>query len=358
MKPKSWLKIVFVLSFGAVFSLAALNYIVDPYQVFESNIFKHPLQLNKRYLKVNHLKENPAKYDSYLLGSSRIGTTEPQIIEQYIPGSNFYNLTVSLGSMLDNIMLVKHLIKNNYQVDNLYMQIDVNSMAIYKQGKSDYQRKYPPYLTARDDFEFYFEYLTIFPFKNIKGKIEVNLNKAKRERRPQNDLFNTGCFFLPYQDSLILIDPEGYISNESTFNTVKIERKVKGVFMEETINALKVLKDTCDSHNINLIPFITPHNHNMLNTFDKDDYLKFLHSISEVVGYWDFSGYNSVTLDNKNYYEHSHYRSNVSKMIAARIFSDTLIEVPDDFGVFITSENIEEHLRTKNIEVDNNDLSY
>lgn len=358
MEEKRWLKIVFTLSLGAVFLLAALNYLVDPYQVFGSDYLKHPLQLNKRYLKVKHLEQNPAQYNSYLLGSSRIGTTEPEVIEQYIPNSKFYNLTVSLGSILDNIMLIKHLLRLEHEVKNLYMQIDVNSMAIYKQGKSDYQRKYPPSLTKRDEFEFYFEYLTIFPLENIKGKIAINLNETDRLKRPVNDIEETGCFFLPYQDSLIAQDPAKYIANEVTFNHLAPERKVTGVHIEETIRALRVIKELCDENNINLIPFVTPHNHNMLNTFNSEDYLYFLSEIATVLPYWDFSGYNSITKDNRNYYEHSHYRANVAKLIAARIFNDSTIVVPEDFGKKVDLKNLNIHLKEREEEIRLNDLSY
>lgn len=358
MQEKRWLKIVFTLSLGAVFLLAALNYLVDPYEVFRSNYLKHPLQLNKRYLKVKHLEENPTKYDSYLLGSSRIGTTQPEVVEQYLPNSNFYNLTVSLGSILDNIMLIKHLLKIEHEVKNLYMQIDINAMLIYKQGKSDYQRKYPPSLTNRDEFEFYFEYLTIFPLQNIKGKVAINFNQYDRLKCPVNDIEETGCFFLPYQDSLIAADLETYIAEEVTFNHLAPERKVNGLHIEETMRALAVIKKLCDENKINLIPFVTPHNHNMLNTFNSEDYLYFLSAIAEVLPYWDFSGYNSITTDNKNYYEHSHYRENVSKLIAARIFNDTTIAVPNDFGKHVHLENIKRHLEERKEELKHNDLSY
>lgn len=56
------------------------------------------------------------------------------------------------------------------------------------------------------------------------------------------------------------------------------------------------------------------------------------------------SGYNSITLNNCNYYESKHYRPHVGDMIAARIFLDKDKVVPDDFGVFVTKENIDKHI--------------
>ena len=60
--------------------------------------------------------------------------------------------------------------------------------------------------------------------------------------------------------------------------------------------------------------------------------------------YYDFSGYNTVTTNDCNYYETSHYRPLVGNLIAARIFHDSTISVPDDFGKFITKNTIDNHI--------------
>ena len=69
----------------------------------------------------------------------------------------------------------------------------------------------------------------------------------------------------------------------------------------------------------------------------------------------DFSGFNRITTEaipqatgkeNMQYYwEHSHYRSEVGQMILARLFAKDQPGAADDFGVELTADNIEEHLR-------------
>jgi hypothetical protein len=87
--------------------------------------------------------------------------------------------------------------------------------------------------------------------------------------------------------------------------------------------------------------------------FDTADYLDFIRQLADIWPFWDFSGYNSVTADDRNYYEWSHYRVTVAKYILARVFNDPSVAVPDDFGVFVTKDNIEAHLSelNENIEV-------
>jgi hypothetical protein len=72
---------------------------------------------------------------------------------------------------------------------------------------------------------------------------------------------------------------------------------------------------------------------------------------------WDFSGYNSVTTEDvppggdattrmKYYFESSHYRPAAGNMVLDRMFGYRASDrkMPDDFGVRISSANIEAHL--------------
>jgi hypothetical protein len=72
-----------------------------------------------------------------------------------------------------------------------------------------------------------------------------------------------------------------------------------------------------------------------MDTFLLEDYREYLRDISDITSFYDFTGYNSVTKDNCNYYEMSHYRPQVAKLIAAKIFNDKSIAVPSDFGKYI-----------------------
>lgn len=70
---------------------------------------------------------------------------------------------------------------------------------------------------------------------------------------------------------------------------------------------------------------------------------------------WDFSGYNSVTTEPvpekgdrkslmRGYWEGSHYSRLTAGFVLDRMFGGDAA-VPDDFGVLLTGENIDEHLR-------------
>ena len=69
----------------------------------------------------------------------------------------------------------------------------------------------------------------------------------------------------------------------------------------------------------------------------------------KIIAVWDFSGYNSINTepinnDMKNYIDASHYRKEVGDLVLNRLLDYQTEKIPKDFGVMITSENIEFHL--------------
>ena len=129
---------------------------------------------------------------------------------------------------------------------------------------------------------------------------------------------------------------------------------IKEENLQENLEALRELVALCKKKDINLILFITPYNKLLMDHFVAEDYIRFLKDLSEIVGFWDFSGYNSVTTDNKNYIDFSHYNLSVSGLIAARIFNDRTMTVPRDFGIWVTKSNIDLHLERVRISFEKN----
>jgi len=341
MKPKKWSLIYFTSLLTLAAAVIGINYSIDPFNIFHSKLLPYQFQMNERFMKIEYLEKNHQKYDSYMFGSSRIGTTMPCVLENYIPDSKFYNLTISGADSLDFLIHLQYFIKQNYMIKNLYLQIDIDSMHFYGHDTSNYLQRPHPYVTKSSLVKFYLEYLTgYFPF-NIEGKIKQNM-LAKNEN--EYSLETTGTWSRPKREARLQKNCKEYVLNEPSFHT-KHERTVGAENIKKTIAALQKIKQLCDEHNINLYLFTTAQNHVMMDTFKVDDYLAFIKQLSEVTSFYDFSGYNSITDNNCNYLEYSHYRAHVGALIAARIFGDPSVDVPEDFGIHVDKNNVEEHIK-------------
>lgn len=180
-----------------------------------------------------------------------------------------------------------------------------------------------------------------------------NYKKYSEEKSNADVVKETkGAWSTPQEEEKIKKNHEEYIKKQHTLNVNKINRYRKNErSLTKNIEDLKKIADVCKKHNIKLIVAINPHNYNMMNRFDLDAYYRYLYEISKITNYWNFSGYNIVTLDNHHYYEESHFRPYIAERMMKRIF--TITQEDKEFGQYITSENIDTVLKQIKKEVNN-----
>lgn len=316
-----------------------LNLLIDPYHIFHTSPLKQELSVNQRFNKVEYLKANPDMYTSFMLGNSRIGTTNPKILEHYLPKSRFYNLTLSTGNMEDMVSHIDYLVHHQKEIKHIYLQLDYQDIIYWGHDPKNYEHTKHPDVSHTSPLKFYFDYLLIMPLENFQKKVRRNFS-PNFETLVVQDINGTGMWIAAGQDRLIEKNPQEYIRNEPSFHlkTVGIWKKDPQVY-SNMLTALQKIVQLTQKNHINLILYTTPYNHAMLNCFQVDDILEYLEDIAKIHPYYFFADYNSVTLNNENYYESGHFRGKVGELIAAKIFNDSNKKLPSDFGVYITSSN-------------------
>ncbi|MBZ0106531.1 MAG: hypothetical protein K8H84_12985 [Sulfuricella denitrificans] len=328
----------------ALFGLVlVLNLLVDTYDVLGTGMLKYPLQPNQYYLKIQHLEKHRERYDAYLMGSSRIGTTSPAMVQRYLPEGRFYNLSVPGGTSLDNLQLLKYLLSGGYRPKFLYLQLDTDiGFTQFLHDRKSYQFRHHPDMEGQNKFLYWLDFATAINAHAMFRKLRGNLEPRMPDGFVSLDL-ESGAWALPSRNARIKADQEKYIEDEPTFHSVN-SRFMKNLKGRENLDAIRKLRDICARRQIRLIVFTTPHHRNIMDSLDEKDYLDWLRDLSAITPFWDFSGYNSITLDDHNYLESSHYLPHVGELIAARIFNDPGIQVPADFGVWVDASSVERHL--------------
>jgi hypothetical protein len=321
-------------------SLALINFVVDPYGIFQTPFFKNQPNLNERYSKIEFLRKHKEGYNSYIMGSSRANTSS-DIVEKYLPGAKFYNLAITLAVPYEHILHLKYFIKNGYPVRNLYIDLDIDLCFAGKMHKDkDLLCRLHPGVLNQSLISYYWSYLSVFPKTDIRRKLKLNFRK---KRSPIQISEKDGAWILEEGSE----NAKVFFDNPADHETTTIKNEVK----EENLEVLRELVALCGQHEINLILFITPHSKFIMSRLAVEDYLTFLRKLSGITSFWNFSGYNSITINNRNYSDPSHHKSSVSRMIAARIFNDKTSTVPEDFGVLVTKENIDSHLENLKIAI-------
>jgi hypothetical protein len=124
---------------------------------------------------------------------------------------------------------------------------------------------------------------------------------------------------------------------------------------EEYLAEFQRIVELCEERDIPLVIFISPAHATQWEairaTGHWETFEAWKRRIVAIAPVWDFSGYNTVTTepmgDEMDYYtDNSHYSVPVGNWVLDRILSPSAQGVPEDFGVWVTPDNLETHLQT------------
>ncbi len=337
---KKWFITGLIIMAAELGAVALLNYIVDPSGVFRYGTWRHDLSHqftapSMNFVKTRYVALNPQKFDCLIFGSSRVGGIDGREMK----GATCYNMFYAGGLPRNHLDNLHYLLTKGVRPKVVLIGLDEFS---YKQDPAehltDYTRyPYPP-AVHQDTYLFYLRYLIRYSTRAMKEPLQGFLGK----KQPfQYDHYNTGLMpTSPSVEGEIEADPATHAKG-ARFRQPML---TFGDRMVQTLDEIRETVTLLHTHGIRLVLFINPiHKATYLST-GLENFLLFEKGLSKITNFYDFSGLNSITTNNYYYYETSHYRPIVGRMMLARMFDDGSVRVPDDFGVLVTGENIDKHL--------------
>jgi len=336
MSSKKWTFRFLALSALLIITVMFLNYKIDRHSVFTDDYSNVNNIANKNFINIEFLTKNEHSFDSFIFGSSRVGQINPLNIK----GGNYYNMTYAEAIPVEHLENIKLLIKSGVKIKNILLGLDdfsyeVNPLIHLKQLAV--QSHYDSLINEKSKIRFFMDYLFLKP----KKREIFNLFKVSNKKR-YYDIYSTGMHISSKAiDDAIENNISRHIEDKKFLKPTHYE----GNQIIKTLNALQEIKNLSKKYNFNLVLFFNPiHKTTYLDT-DLNNFRLFKRALVKISEFYDFSGLNSITTNNYYYYETSHYRDMVADMIKRRIFNEKLVDVPDDFGVFVTKNNIDEHLK-------------
>ena len=119
---------------------------------------------------------------------------------------------------------------------------------------------------------------------------------------------------------------------------------------------LRAIVDLAQARGFELHLFINPFQYkhwHMIHAVGRGaSYEKWKRELVEIAPLWDFSGSNSITREDANFIDTSHYRSPVAEWIARRTLDLDPSSVPADFGVRLEAGNVDARLASEAFHVD------
>lgn len=326
---------ILIISFLALAPTTYINIHYDPYGIYRTDFTQQKIEPNQRFIKMRYLLNNKDKYDSFLFGSSRVGN----IPSETIPGGKYYNMTISQGIPSEHLYNLKLLIDKGVKVKSVMLGLEDFSYKLESRSENGELITTPYSASPIENLKYYIKYTFKMPDRDI---LKPYINPTKEEFPVFYDIYNTGRPIHTEIDEYINTHKEEHIKDKK-FKNPSVH---KTNYMEETLKDIQEFVDVCNQNSIKCTVFINPTYKATYLANNPSEFIKFKKKLVQITDFYDFSGINSITVDPFNYYETSHFRVFIGEKMLAKMFNDyNNTSVPEDFGVFVTRENIDQHLK-------------
>lgn len=343
MESKKWC-IMFAISLLTVVGiLVSINILIDPFGVFGDKIFNwysYSFTNNPRVGKIAYLDKHFEEYDSYIIGCSSTSSFPTEDLNKYF-NANFYNMIMYGADMLDVEETARYIL-NNYNPKNIVINVYLGNGLVYNEENDNITRNLHANVNGESKLNFYTRYMLLDPRYSL-AKIQ-DATEDTYLTKPF-DVFNikTGAYDKKVRDVEPIGRLENYIENYPVFANYPHMDSVM-TEIDSTVSSIRKIKEMCEEKNVNFVIVTAPLYYEYLEYFSKEDVSTFYKKIAEESPFWDFAS-SSISKDSRFFYDETHFRNAVGKMAIARMFNDKTVYYPEDFGVYVTNENVDKHLQ-------------
>ncbi|MEG2848411.1 MAG: hypothetical protein RR904_06580 [Bacilli bacterium] len=322
-----------ILISSSIFFIFYINYFIDPYAVFRKKYESRKTPANEYYLKTKYILENPNKYNSYIFGSSRVGTLKGENLNF----GKFYNMTFS-GALLAEILKTLEIFEEKeVEIKNIILGIDDFDLYITPESQEEVMYKLSYEKLTRTPFSLYKNYILTNPFNKVTYEYFFG-NKISNV-----DILDTGKWSLPIKEVEIENNPTKH-RGDKIFEISHSSQSEKPR-LQKTISEVKKIIEICERREINLTVIFLPIHKTTYEGNNLENLNSFKKELSKITDYWDFLELNEFTEDNYYWYEASHYRPLLGELILKKIFKENFLISPkivdekNVFGKFIKKTN-------------------
>ncbi|WP_413175095.1 hypothetical protein [Anabaena azotica] len=330
----------------SILMVVSINFVVDPYGIYKTpnflgiNHVKPKKQFNDRLYKTIDIQQ--IKPLVVFLGSSR---TKQGLDPNHPALSNdqpVYNLALDGANPYEMLRYLQHTIKNQPDLKEVIVGIDffMFNELLGNQAGFEESRLEKTYLIPGDIMN------SLFSIDTLEVSKETVLASLREFNK---DEYYGKNGFLPHRKYK---DGQTKSRFKNSIN-VYYEFHHKYKFSDKYFDDFQKIVNLCREKKIKLIVFISPTHATDLeairSTGEWQTFETWKRKVVQVIPVWDFSGYSTITTESikdvmKNYADNSHYTQPVGDLLLNRILAYKENEVPADFGVLVTKENIESHL--------------
>lgn len=356
MNTVKWVRTWFIIVILISGTIVIFNFIIDPYG------FNKIIVIDG----INAIKEDntrfPFKYkmplieeggwNNLMLGTSKIGVMDTQPVDELLSGRTF-NLSLpasNVASQYDSLMYAvqfNHIKNVVYGVDFLSLNKNLKVNDNYLQFKEKLQ-----------SFSRFYNYDIYLNFDILK-KASLRAIINNRSEYPKMHLYYSQSGVRHYANFIQLAQKPDFDMQKRIHKLLQewfrdwVYKDYE--FSSDDMHLFKKIVEYCHSQDINLYVYIPPmyvdHFYAIKEAGLKDEFETFKRELAKITDFIDFTGVNSITKDPNNFWDSTHLRIETTSIIMNRVIQHSNnIEGDKDFGVMVTKENIEEHLKEQELQ--------
>lgn len=300
---------------------------IDPYNVFHPlDIVDNGIEPNKNFIKMTYIINNPNKFDSYIFGSSRVGN----IHGDKIWNEKVYNMTYSNATPKEILSNIKTLLKHDILPKHIYLGLDSLSYTIEPNDHMNELISIPYEQFENNPASFYLKYLDPAMVLNAFFSVIKNHN------------FDEYYKYRFYEYGWN-VDYANGTTQEITYDFNNAGPSLGNYYrLDETLEEIQNIVDLCKQNKIELTVFVNPMYYVTYEASLSVNYYDFLIGLANITEYYNFSGYNEITIDSANWIDNSHFSAEVSDMMKEVFCYNQYYSLLYDegFGVKVTKDNI------------------
>lgn len=357
MNGKKWLKVFVVLSFLSIVFVGGVNYVVDPYGLYKTNIIDKPkIKQSEKMRLIKAIKTKEIKATSICLGTSRTeGGYNPN--HKYFTKPS-YNFAVSGSSMYESRLYFENSLKEG----NLKKVLLVADFIMFNSATQK----------SINEFETYFEdtniYSFLFSIDTLADSLLTIIGGSA------TNYYDNGQRVHDYsQKSIDKVNGhlEAFRKNEKNYYEKNPDNYL---YADTNLNSFddfeKIVKQ-CYENDIELDIIFGPSHIRQWEAFNyRKSFSQWLQWKKDVVlsvnkianqqnkkqfRIMDFSVYHKLTAEKvptdkntkmKYHWESSHYKNELGLIVLDRLVGDSTHK---DFGIELNLENINIHLENQKI---------
>lgn len=336
VSSKKWL----AAFFGTVLLLAVLvmgfNFWTDPFGAFGDHFFQwwsYDETMNPRVAKISYLDQHHDQYDSYIIGASSSSSFPTEQLNTYFDAS-FYNLVMYGADMLDVEQTCQYLV-DHYTVKNLVVSVYIHNAQVYHVEQDPLTYNLHWKVDGSSPLLFYAKYLLSNP-RNGWTKLQRLQTDPYLQQSYRVFDQQTGAYDKSRRDVEPIGDLESYLAKSSyaVFSNYP-EGSADLPYLDDCMQSIARIRDLCRERGVNLTVVCPPMYYAYLEYYSPEDQAAFRDALAEVTPYWDFT-LSSASYEPRYFYDDTHFRNCLGEMALARMFGDSSVYVPEDFGEYVS----------------------